>query len=155
MIRCRLSGENQTMEFAARLARLMQPGTIVLLEGPLGAGKTTFVRGLAKGLELSEDYDIVSPTFTLLNIYPARIPLYHADCYRVGALAMLDLDIIGQAGDGVLAVEWPGRDDVWPKDTCWCVVLDYDGAESRSLVLHAPPALRNKVTACFSGAFCE
>ncbi len=142
----KLTGEEEMMEFAARLSQFMRPGSIVLLEGPLGSGKTTFVRGLAKGLGLSQDYDIVSPTFTLLNIYPASIPLYHADCYRASIDDLFEMDLISQASDGVLAVEWPKQEDLCSSDAnCWHVHIEYEGSDQRLLKLKAPLGLRDKI----------
>lgn len=98
------------MGVGARLAAALPAGAVLLLHGPLGAGKTALVRGLAIGLGLSED-DVSSPTFTLVHEYRGgRLPLYHADLYRLpdgATLEDLGLDEVG--ADGVLAVEWPER----------------------------------------------
>lgn len=145
MLTLTLAGEEQTRKVAARLADFMQPGSVILLEGPLGAGKTTFVRGLAQGLGLSTEYDIVSPTFTLLNIYPARLPLYHADCYRTSADDMFETDLREQARDGVLAIEWPHANDMCVSDNCWHVSLQYDGLQHRTIKLSTPQPLREKI----------
>jgi tRNA threonylcarbamoyladenosine biosynthesis protein TsaE len=83
---------------------------VLLLSGDLGAGKTTFVRGLAKGLGINPD-DVSSPTFTLVHEYRGRgLTLYHADLYRLEKAATVDLGLeeIG-VKDGVLAIEWPNR----------------------------------------------
>ena len=76
--------------------------------GTLGCGKTAFVQGLATGLDVPAEYYITSPTFTLINEYPGRLPLYHVDLYRLEG--RVDLEDIGLdeiiAGDGVVAVEW-------------------------------------------------
>ena len=94
---------------AEELGRLLEPGDVVLLEGELGAGKTVFVQGLARGLGV--DATVKSPTFTLLHQYrAARVPLTHLDLYRVPAsrdLTELALDEVREAS--VLAVEWGGR----------------------------------------------
>jgi tRNA threonylcarbamoyladenosine biosynthesis protein TsaE len=100
--------EQATADTGARLARLLEPGAVVLLEGELGAGKTAFVRGLAIGLGAPED-DVSSPTFTLIQEYRGRMTLLHADLYRVsGAEAdELGLDELGR--DGVVAIEWAAK----------------------------------------------
>src|SRR4051812_24737836 len=72
----------QTRRIGARLARLLQPGDLLLLDGPFGAGKTSLTQGIAQGLAVGEDY-ITSPTFTLINEYQGRLPLYHVDLYRL------------------------------------------------------------------------
>ncbi|KIX11079.1 nucleoid maintenance ATPase YjeE [Dethiosulfatarculus sandiegensis] len=110
-----LTSEEKTMRLGSALGALLKPGDIVLLKGELGAGKTVFARGLAKGLGVSMDYDVVSPTFTLLNIYPGKCSFFHADLYRLSQGEVLDLELLDEAHEGVLAVEWPERaGDIWP-----------------------------------------
>lgn len=107
----------QTQNTGATLATYLQPGDIVLLEGDLGAGKTTFTKGLAQGLGV-EGY-VNSPTFTLVNQYEGRLPLYHMDCYRLEngreALAFGIEEYL--YGDGVCVIEWSERiRDILPKE---------------------------------------
>ena len=102
--------ERETERVARELAASLVPGDVLLLSGTLGAGKTTFVRGLAEGLGI-DPAEVSSPTFTLVHEYRGgRLALYHADLYRVGAAAAeyLGLEELG-AKDGVLAIEWPDR----------------------------------------------
>ena len=97
-----------TRRLAARLGRLAQPGDVIALVGDLGAGKTTFVTGLAEGLGVPRETRVQSPTFTLVNEYQGRLPLYHIDLYRLGdasELGELGLDEYF-GGAGVCAVEW-------------------------------------------------
>ncbi|MCM3569900.1 tRNA (adenosine(37)-N6)-threonylcarbamoyltransferase complex ATPase subunit type 1 TsaE [Neobacillus mesonae] len=94
----------ETSQFAERLAALLQPGDILALEGDLGAGKTTFTKGLAKGLNIKRTVN--SPTFTIIKEYKGRLPLYHMDVYRVAdSLEDLGFDEYFE-GDGVTVVEW-------------------------------------------------
>ncbi|MFN2445787.1 MAG: tRNA (adenosine(37)-N6)-threonylcarbamoyltransferase complex ATPase subunit type 1 TsaE [Vicinamibacterales bacterium] len=102
--------EAETRALAADLARHLGAGSVVLLTGDLGAGKTAFVRGLAEGLDIDPD-EVSSPTFTLVHEYRGgRLPLVHVDLYR---LERAELDETGLDGDlaesGVVAVEWPER----------------------------------------------
>jgi len=94
------------------LARTLERGEVVLLYGDLGAGKTAFVRGMARGLGADPD-DVSSPTFTLIQEYAtARMTLYHVDLYRLQPAEIDDLgldDLI--TSDGVVAIEWADR---WP-----------------------------------------
>lgn len=97
----------KTEEFAKKIAREIKPGDCIAFEGPMGMGKTAFVRGLAKGLGIS--CEVSSPTFSLVNEYKGEnITLYHFDMYRV--TTMDDLYSTGffdyLDGDNVLAIEW-------------------------------------------------
>jgi len=101
-----------TQSLGAALGQVISAGTVVLLNGDLGSGKTTFVQGLGTSLGIQEP--IVSPTFTLVNEYPeARIPLYHFDLYRLqpdeAAALYLEGYWQGDYPAGVVAIEWPER----------------------------------------------
>lgn len=100
----------QTRRVGQRLAELLQPGDVLLLEGQLGAGKTAFTQGIAAGLGIN-DY-VNSPTFVLINEYPGRLPLYHIDLYRFDdprqAIAIGLEDYLPEP-EGVTVVEWPER----------------------------------------------
>ncbi len=93
-----------TMDFSKRLANLLRPGDVITLEGDLGAGKTTFTKGLALGLGIKRNVN--SPTFTIIKEYQGRLPLYHMDVYRVeDSFEDLGFDEYFE-GDGVSVVEW-------------------------------------------------
>ncbi len=100
-----------TLALGEAMGKLVSQGLSIALKGDLGAGKTTFVKGFAKGLGVSPKYYITSPTFTLINEYPASPPftLYHLDLYRLSSAD--ELEYIGfddLAGDNhILVVEWP------------------------------------------------
>jgi tRNA threonylcarbamoyladenosine biosynthesis protein TsaE len=94
----------QTSEFAQRLAGFLRPGDVIALEGDLGAGKTTFTQGLARGLDIHRNVN--SPTFTIIKEYHGRLPLYHMDVYRVeNSFEDLGFDEYFE-GDGITVVEW-------------------------------------------------
>ena len=97
--------EQETADLGASMARSLEPGSVVLLEGELGAGKTAFVRGLAVGLGAPED-EVSSPTFTLIQEYRGRVPFLHADLYRISGAEAEDLGLDELGGDGVVAIEW-------------------------------------------------
>ena len=104
------NSEEETQAVARELAATLKPGDVLLLAGDLGAGKTTFVKGLAAGLGIDPG-EVSSPTFTLLHEYRGgRLTLYHADLYRLDKAATDDLGL-DETGvrDGVLAIEWPDR----------------------------------------------
>lgn len=96
--------EDETKEIAEQLAPLLDRGDVLTLEGDLGAGKTTFTKGLAKGLGISRMVN--SPTFTIIKEYEGNIPLYHMDVYRLeDSNGDLGFDEYFY-GDGVTVVEW-------------------------------------------------
>lgn len=101
------NSERETEELGAQLAGKLEPGAVIAFTGDLGAGKTAFTRGLARGLGISER--ITSPTFTIVNEYEGgRLPLFHFDMYRVASFDEL-FDIGWEdylAREGVCAVEW-------------------------------------------------
>lgn len=98
------AGSEETAQFAEKLAKLLQPGDVLTLEGDLGAGKTTFTKGIAKGLEIKRNVN--SPTFTIIKEYHGRLPLYHMDVYRLeDSLEDLGFDEYFE-GEGVTVVEW-------------------------------------------------
>jgi len=95
-------------ELGVRLARVLAPGDLVVLDGPLGAGKTTLAQGIGAGLGVRGD--VTSPTFVIARVHPSLTggtPLVHADAYRVaGALEIDDLDLDASVADSVTIVEW-------------------------------------------------
>jgi len=99
--------ESETAAAGRELAKTLTAGSVVLLFGDLGAGKTAFVRGLAEGLGIQRD-DVTSPTFTLVQEYRGgRLPLFHVDLYRLNDPREIDdLGLDEIAADGVLAIEW-------------------------------------------------
>lgn len=96
------SSEEETLKIGELIGRNLRGAEVICLIGPLGAGKTTLIRGIAKGMGLLEGYQVRSPTFTLINEYPTEKGLLiHADLYRVK-----DFDLEEFMGRGVLVVEW-------------------------------------------------
>lgn len=94
----------ETIELARHLGELVQQGTVLTLEGDLGAGKTHFTKGLAKGLDVKRTVN--SPTFTIIKEYQGRLPLYHMDVYRVSdANEDLGFDEYFY-GEGITVIEW-------------------------------------------------
>ncbi|MFH1624411.1 MAG: tRNA (adenosine(37)-N6)-threonylcarbamoyltransferase complex ATPase subunit type 1 TsaE [Pseudomonadota bacterium] len=97
-----------TLEFGELLGKYLTAGDCVALIGDLGTGKTQLAKGLARGLGVPGEYYITSPTYTIINEYPGRIPLYHFDLYRLGESS--DLEDLGYEeyfdGRGVTVIEW-------------------------------------------------
>ena len=98
---------DETERLGAALAAGLAAGDVLLLSGPLGAGKTCFVTGLARGLACSGR--VRSPTFTLINEYGGRVPLFHLDLYRLEGPEAEDLGLEERLDRGVMAVEWGER----------------------------------------------
>ncbi len=129
---CRTAAE--TMAVGRRLAGLLWAGDVVLIEGELGAGKTTFVAGLAEGLGVDEP--IISPTFILMRTYPGLLSLTHADVYRLETLAEIeDLELTEASMDGVLAVEWGTAIEQWMPASHLVVRLLVEDGDSRRIEL--------------------
>jgi tRNA threonylcarbamoyladenosine biosynthesis protein TsaE len=128
--------EEETMAVAAGMAAAFRGGEVVLLSGELGAGKTAFVRGLARGLG-ADPGEVTSPSFVLLTAYPGRLTLHHADLYRLrgdGDERELGLEELPGPG-GILAVEWAERLREVPWGTALRVRLDHAGDDVRRIVV--------------------
>ena len=103
----RTRSPEETFRTARALARELRGDEVVLLFGEMGAGKTVFAKGLASGLGLGNADEVCSPSYTLLNIYQARVPVFHFDLYRLsGESEILDLGWEDYLGRGVVIVEW-------------------------------------------------
>lgn len=107
----------ETLRLGEIIGKSLNPGSIVGINGNLGAGKTVLVKGMAKGLGVEEE--INSPTFVIVNCYEGRVPFYHFDLYRISSKDEL-LDIGYEElffGEGIAAVEWADRvKEVFPED---------------------------------------
>jgi tRNA threonylcarbamoyladenosine biosynthesis protein TsaE len=106
-----LPNRRATRRLGAALADSLHAGDLLVLEGDLGAGKTFLVRAIARGLGVPAQKAVTSPTFTLVNEYAARLPLLHADLYRLGdADELVELGLLDRIGrDAVAIVEWGDR----------------------------------------------
>lgn len=118
---------DKMVELGKSLAQHLCSGDVIVLTGSLGAGKTTFVQGLAKGLDI--DTPVQSPTFTLINEHFGRLPLYHMDVYRLANDS--DATELGLSeylnGDGICVLEWAERiEDVLPDDLLQLVLETQD-----------------------------
>ena len=134
------TSEGETAAIGARLAAGFLGGEVVLLFGELGAGKTAFVRGLARGLA-ADPGEVASPTFVLLTSYPGRLTLHHADLYRLrgdGDERELGLEEL-PGPRGVLAVEWAERLSGSPWPGSFTVRLEHAGDDRRRVVVEGGP----------------
>jgi tRNA threonylcarbamoyladenosine biosynthesis protein TsaE len=130
-----------THRFGQELADRLTPGTILLLVGDLGSGKTSLVQGLAAGLGITEA--VASPTFTIVNEYcQGRMPLYHLDLYRLTPQEVTALQIDRywdpwEVEPGIVAIEWPERLQQQPEHY-WQIELAHQ-AESRTIKIWQYP----------------
>lgn len=117
----------ETIAFAEKIGRLLKKGDIIAYRGGLGAGKTTFTRGLAIGLGLGDD--VTSPTFSIVNEYHGKLSLYHFDMYRI--MDSGELEATGfydyPQDESIFAVEWSENiDDALPDDTIYITIKRID-----------------------------
>ena len=133
-----VNSAEETKAFAARLARLATSGTVIGLEGDLGAGKTCFVKGLAAGLGIDEN-EVYSPSFTLIaEHYKGKLPLYHIDLYRLEDREIEGLGIEEYLfGQGITVIEWFQFLPVGVVTEYLFVSLAITGEETRALTVTA------------------
>lgn len=132
MLAVTTSSPDETLALGMRLAGLLRPGDIVLLNGRLGSGKTLLASGVADGLGV--DDPVTSPTFVIVRRYKGFLSLTHADMYRIGSTGEFDdLDLIEEAADGVLIIEWgaPVAQQVGPDHLV--VQIDVVGEHERQI----------------------
>jgi tRNA threonylcarbamoyladenosine biosynthesis protein TsaE len=133
--------EGTTFDLGVRIGDQLSGGEILLLSGPLGAGKTMLVKGIAHALGLDEE-DVTSPSFTLVNPHRGSLLLYHIDLYRLdeGASAAhaVDLDEILTDENAVVIIEWAERLGRYPlPDNVWRISIAGDGDEARKISIAA------------------
>lgn len=121
----------ETKCVASALASFLQPGDIILLSGDLGAGKTQFVQGVARGLQITDD--VTSPTFNILLTYEGALPLYHFDLYRLDEESQLDdIDFYGTLeGDGASFIEWGDRFPQAMPDDCLEITITTEATSAQ------------------------
>lgn len=145
MLTFELPDARATLALGKRLGELLPLGTLVLLSGDLGAGKTTLCQGIGQGLGVSDP--VGSPTFTLLAEYPGRRgSLFHADLYRletVDAVESTGVPDYLDRTDGLLLVEWPDRYPYWPDEAVAIELVHAGGA--RRATLDGPAAIERMV----------
>lgn len=138
-----INGIEDTKQLAEKIAKYVVPGTVILLNGDLGAGKTTFSQFFGSALGVTQN--ITSPTFNIIKSYDGRIPFHHMDCYRLeGAEDDLGFDEYFY-GDGVTIVEWPEMiEDFLPESYLTLQIKRVDEM-SREVTLNAIGAEANKL----------
>jgi len=120
----------ESRRLGAFFGNALEAPAIIGLTGDLGCGKTVFVQGLARGLSVPDHYPVTSPTYTFINEYPARLPLFHVDLYRListDELTDIGLDDIAE-GTGVVVIEWADRlpEGLFPLDLLISIAMTGD-----------------------------
>ena len=130
------SSPEETRRLGKALGRATEAGDVILLSGELGAGKTVFVQGMARGLDFQGP--VSSKSFVLLGEYAGRITLFHADLYRLESPAEVeDLALEEISRDGVLVVEWPERGEVVLPAEHLRLLFEVNGQETRRITTEA------------------
>ena len=126
-----------TLSLGKKLASRLQRGDCVSLVGPLGAGKTVLVRGIAAGLGVTDKRLVSSPTFVLVQEYPARIPLFHLDLYRLcdAPAELADLGVDEMLQQGVVLIEWADKAPTALPRNRYQVEIQITGQKSRRFTL--------------------
>jgi tRNA threonylcarbamoyladenosine biosynthesis protein TsaE len=131
------SNAQETFAFARAIGEKLQEGDILALSGELGSGKTCFTGGIARGLGVSENYQITSPTFTLINEYPAKYRLFHFDVYRLNHYS--DLEDLGCeeffSGEGVVVIEWAEKIAQIIPETAIVINFEYIDENKRKITI--------------------
>lgn len=135
VIRFETDSSEGTIELGKKIGRLLTAGDILALEGPLGAGKTTLVKGIAQGLGVEDPREVASPTFVLIHEYEGREKIYHIDWYRLPKVEGQD-ELLAQEcfdSNAVTLVEWADRGKkIFPKEYIK-IHMKYTGQERRSI----------------------
>ena len=126
-----------TLSLGRKLAARLGVGDCVALVGQLGAGKTALVRGIAVGLGLEDQRLVASPTFVLVHEYPANVPVFHLDLYRLSAPdeELIDLGIDEMLSEGVVLIEWADRAGEALPRPHWRIDIELTGETNREFIL--------------------
>jgi tRNA threonylcarbamoyladenosine biosynthesis protein TsaE len=131
---------DETTELGRQIAAQLKPGTIVLLRGDLGAGKTTLVKGIAEGFHAARAEDVTSPTFTLIHEYRGpEITLYHIDLYRIDTQRELDtlaLDDLMTA-TSILLIEWGEKFARFARERDVEIAIEHKGGDERVITIQS------------------
>lgn len=137
----------ETISIARRFARTLKPGSVLALEGDLGSGKTTFIKGIALGLGLKHADEVKSPTFVVMHIYRSRIPIYHFDLYRLEAPS--DLEAIGFQdfiwdAQAISCVEWAKKAKAYLPAEAYHIVFKHVYLNIRKIEVTSPASGHRK-----------
>ncbi|MBZ5492037.1 MAG: tRNA (adenosine(37)-N6)-threonylcarbamoyltransferase complex ATPase subunit type 1 TsaE [Acidobacteriia bacterium] len=130
----------ETTELGRRIAPELKPGSIVLLRGDLGAGKTTMVKGIAEGFQAAKADDVTSPTFTLIHEYRGpQVTLFHIDLYRIDTQRELDtlaLDDL-MSPKSILLIEWGEKFERFVRERDREITIQHEGGDNRRIIVRS------------------
>ena len=135
------SNATETLSFGYKLGLAAIPGLVVVLDGPLGVGKTVIAKGIARGLDIEDA--VTSPSFTIVAEYPGRIPMRHIDLYRTGSdeeLVLLGIDEL-VSGDAVSVIEWGEKAASFLEPDYLHVAITFEDETSRLIRVSGPEDL--------------
>jgi tRNA threonylcarbamoyladenosine biosynthesis protein TsaE len=129
----------ETRRIGEIIGEMAEAGIIIALRGDLGSGKTALVQGLARGLDVPEKVYVTSPSYTLVNEYPGRLPLFHIDLYRLSNPDFEDIGLydILDTHSAVVAIEWAERLCLEPHFECLTLQMEITGDNTRNIVFTA------------------
>jgi tRNA threonylcarbamoyladenosine biosynthesis protein TsaE len=151
----RTNSPEETFSFAEKLARFLKEGMVIAITGELGAGKTLFAQGIARGLGVKDT--VTSPTYTIINEYCGQVPFYHLDLYRLeDEREILELGLEEYLeSSGVVLIEWPERVENLLPASCIKIQMekgyDHQGQEFRRIIIFS----QDEETDLLIGEFAE
>ncbi len=132
---CESSSPEETIQYGEHFSQILEPGDVLAFNGELASGKTTFIKGILKGLGYNQS--VTSPTFTLINEYPAKIPVIHIDCYREEELERwIKIGLNDYfSEDYIIIIEWADKlKELLPKDAIF-MNFSHSGMDNRKIEL--------------------
>ncbi len=131
--------EEQTIQIGEQLGASLAPGSVISLQGSLGAGKTTLVKGIARSLGITEP--VTSPSFTIIQQYLGSVPLYHMDLYRIDS--MEEFDLLGAEeylyDKGITVIEWGEKISSMLPSSAVCITCRIEPDQTRTITIGAAP----------------
>ena len=130
----------ETVQFARKFAKTIRAGSVIALDGDLGAGKTTFIKGLALGLGIKNQEEVKSPTFVILHVYETKIPIYHFDLYRLDEekdFRAIGLDEFVYDPNVIVCVEWAHKAKSWLPPSTHQVRIEIKGKNARQITINS------------------
>ena len=135
---------SQTIEYGKKFSKKLFPGDCVFLYGDVGAGKTVFVRGLARGFNIAAD--VTSPSFAIIQEYEGAVPLYHVDLYRItpSDVCFLGLEEYFER-KGITAIEWADRLGEPVHERTWKITISHRAETERLITVQCPKRRKKKI----------